>query len=169
VQFSKKYNCWKFSKPKYGSVRTIEVDKDTMELLRRTRIQQIKDAGNYAEFYIRHTLDANNCLDTSKDGASVALVNVEECGQYIQPRRMQYVSRVIHGKENEPAISESFDFHSLRHTHTTMLLEAGLDIKYVSERLGHKNIQTTLDIYAHLTDKIRETNKSKLESIYKSS
>ncbi|MFC3781722.1 tyrosine-type recombinase/integrase [Bacillus chungangensis] len=33
--------------------------------------------------------------------------------------------------------------HSLRHTHTVILLEAGVDLKYVQERLGHKSIQIT--------------------------
>lgn len=39
-------------------------------------------------------------------------------------------------------------FHDLRHCHATILLRLGVDIKTISERLGHKNIQTTLDIYA---------------------
>lgn len=41
--------------------------------------------------------------------------------------------------------------HDLRHTHATLLLEAGVDIKTVQERLGHANISTTLDIYAKVT------------------
>lgn len=39
--------------------------------------------------------------------------------------------------------------HDLRHTHATLLVAGGTDIKTVSARLGHKNISTTLDIYAH--------------------
>lgn len=41
-------------------------------------------------------------------------------------------------------------FHDLRHTHATLLLEAGVPIKVVSERLGHASVSTTLDIYAHV-------------------
>lgn len=41
--------------------------------------------------------------------------------------------------------------HLLRHTHAVMLLEAGVDIKTVSTRLGHKNIQITADTYLHVT------------------
>ena len=40
-------------------------------------------------------------------------------------------------------------FHDLRHTHATQLIAQGLDIKSVSKRLGHENIKTTLDLYAH--------------------
>ena len=38
--------------------------------------------------------------------------------------------------------------HSLRHTNATLLLNSGVDIKLVSEILGHANISTTADIYA---------------------
>ena len=42
--------------------------------------------------------------------------------------------------------------HSLRHTHATMLLTAGVDIRTVSERLGHAQVSTTLDTYAHVME-----------------
>jgi integrase len=40
--------------------------------------------------------------------------------------------------------------HDLRHTHATLLLQAGVPVKVVSERLGHAQISMTLDIYAHV-------------------
>lgn len=40
-------------------------------------------------------------------------------------------------------------FHDLRHTHATQLITQGVDIKTVSKRLGHEDIKTTLDLYAH--------------------
>lgn len=39
----------------------------------------------------------------------------------------------------------------IRHTHATQLLEAGVPGKVVQERLGHSNISTTMDVYAHVT------------------
>ena len=44
-------------------------------------------------------------------------------------------------------------FHSLRHTHATMLLEAGEDLELVSKRLGHANMNTTAKIYSHILEK----------------
>lgn len=41
-------------------------------------------------------------------------------------------------------------FHSLRHTHATILLSANIHPKIVQERLGHSKISTTLDTYSHL-------------------
>ena len=42
--------------------------------------------------------------------------------------------------------------HWLRHTHATALLLAGTPVHVVSRRLGHRNIQTTLDTYGHVTE-----------------
>ena len=40
--------------------------------------------------------------------------------------------------------------HDLRHTHTTLLLQSGINAKIVSERLGHHSVAFTLDTYAHV-------------------
>ena len=38
----------------------------------------------------------------------------------------------------------------MRHTHAILLLEAGVNVKVVSERLGHASTRITLDLYAHV-------------------
>lgn len=78
------------------------------------------------------------------------LVNAKRGGGFYSPNSFSYASRVV---RKELGIN-NFDFHSLRHTHATMLIEAGADIKDVSLRLGHANIETTLQIYTHRTDKM---------------
>ena len=45
-----------------------------------------------------------------------------------------------------------FDYHSLRHTHATKLVEAGVNAKAVQARMGHKKIATTMNTYIHSTD-----------------
>ena len=40
--------------------------------------------------------------------------------------------------------------HDLRHTHATLALQAGLNPKVVSERLGHASVSLTLDVYSHV-------------------
>ncbi|MBC1789546.1 tyrosine-type recombinase/integrase [Listeria seeligeri] len=44
----------------------------------------------------------------------------------------------------------SIHFHYLRHTSATLLLNSGLDIKVIQERLRHKSFNTTADIYSHV-------------------
>ena len=46
-------------------------------------------------------------------------------------------------------------FHDMRHTHATLLLEAGVDITVVSKRLGHTSVKTTADLYAHITKRLQ--------------
>ena len=41
-------------------------------------------------------------------------------------------------------------FHDLRHSHATHLLAAGVNVKIVSDRLGHASVAFTLDVYSHV-------------------
>lgn len=52
-------------------------------------------------------------------------------------------------------------FHGLRHTHASILISHGVDIAYVSQRLGHKNVAITLNIYSHLLKKAKEQQEDK--------
>lgn len=52
--------------------------------------------------------------------------------------------------------SKPITFHGLRHTHASYLLSKDIAIQYVSERLGHSDVNITLSVYAHLLDKKRE-------------
>ncbi|MGE7661340.1 tyrosine-type recombinase/integrase [Peribacillus sp. NPDC097197] len=45
--------------------------------------------------------------------------------------------------------------HGLRHTHCSLLFEAGASIKEVQFRLAHRDVKTTLDVYAHVTKKAK--------------
>ena len=56
-------------------------------------------------------------------------------------------------------------FHDLRHTHATLLLEANVPLKVVSERLGHASIGTTANVYAHVTENMQRQAADKLQDI----
>ena len=54
-------------------------------------------------------------------------------------------------------------FHDLRHTFSTMALENGMDIKTLSATLGHISSETTIDIYSHITDTMRNQAAVKID------
>lgn len=68
-------------------------------------------------------------------------------GGYLRPNSVSRAFTTFAGKIEMP---QGFVFHDLRHTHATWLLTHGVDLKTVSERLGHADEATTLRIYAHV-------------------
>ena len=93
----------------------------------------------------------------------LCFVCVREDGSYITPRTMQHTSRIIHYDLN----IKDFDYHSLRHTHATVLLENNAPLKYIQKRLGHKKIDITFNVYQHLTDDLRQVGVNILNDIFR--
>lgn len=92
----------------------------------------------------------------------VDMLNVKENGQLLSMDSMKYCNRIIHYELNI-----MFNYHSLRHTHATTLVENGANIKDVQERLGHCNIETTLNTYTHNTDYLRSQSVDIFENAVK--
>lgn len=62
---------------------------------------------------------------------------------------------------------EKLPIHSTRHTHAVMYLESGATMKEIQERLGHKSIQVTSDIYSHVTRKMESKSVEKFDKYIK--
>lgn len=77
--------------------------------------------------------------------ASAPLVTFD--GGFTRPRTISRAFKALAAKVEMP---KGFTFHDLRHTHATWLLTHGVDLKTVSERLGHADETTTLRTYAHV-------------------
>ena len=58
--------------------------------------------------------------------------------------------------------------HSLRHTFTTRMCEAGVNVKVIQDTLGHKDISTTLNIYTDVKKELRQSEFEGLDSYFKS-
>ncbi|WP_020062091.1 site-specific integrase [Bacillus sp. 123MFChir2] len=56
-------------------------------------------------------------------------------------------------------------FHDLRHTHATILIQQNVNVKLISERLGHAEIGTTLDTYSHVLPNMQKTVSDELDKV----
>ena len=166
---------WYFSSPKYDSVRKITMSDKLTELLRREKARQAAMREYYGEHYTVYHADNPLYFDGRKPAAPlpvnaireggggypVHFVCVRDNGSYVAERTLQYTSKII---QNE--IYEEFTYHALRHTHASKLYEAGLNEKFISERMGHKDDRVTRAVYIHLTDQSREEGRDAVNEIY---
>lgn len=92
------------------------------------------------------------------------LVCAQVDGNAIQPSRLTTAYRGLAALHGLAGVG----LHDLRHTHATMLLEAGVDLKVVSARLGHSTITLTADTYSHVTEKLDRDATSKIDGYFTS-
>ena len=76
----------------------------------------------------------------------------------VEPRNYQYNFKEILKK----CKIKKYKFHTLRHTFATNCIEAGMDIKSLSEILGHADVSITLNIYVHSSDKAKRKYLEKI-------
>ncbi len=60
---------------------------------------------------------------------------------------------------------EEISIHGLRHSHASILFYKGISVQYISERLGHADIDTTIRIYTHLIKELREEDENNTVNI----
>ena len=69
--------------------------------------------------------------------------------------------------EDDPVLLPHFSCHTLRHTFTTRMCEAGVNVKVIQDTLGHADIATTLNIYADVTKELKQTEFIGLDEFFK--
>ncbi|UYZ35997.1 site-specific integrase [Clostridium beijerinckii] len=90
------------------------------------------------------------------------LLLVQENGKFIIPSSLlQRIKRLM----KYCNIEKNIRWHDLRHTNATLLLESGVSMKVLQERLGHSLMQTTSDIYAHVTDNLNREATQAISNI----
>jgi integrase len=109
--------------------RTIDLDERTIAVLGEHRQRQHQEQ-----------------LLVGRQGKAETLVFSHPDGSPVHP---DYVSQVFDRHLARSALPR-IRFHDLRHTHATILLQAGVPVKVVSERLGHANPAFTMTVYQHV-------------------
>jgi integrase len=69
------------------------------------------------------------------------------------------------GKVAASAGGPPLSLHRLRHTHASLLLEAGVPLKVVQERLRHASYATTADLYSHVSSGMQQEAARAIESV----
>lgn len=161
----------------YSSNRTITIGKSLIDALKEYKQMQEQNKKDYGELYVNHYLKrevtkANRIvykiisLDSS-GGFEIPLpkadlVMVKPNGEFHGIDVMKYPAKVA-----KYELGIDFNFHALRHTHATKLVESGAPIKDVQERLGHSTIVTTMNTYVENTEKMKNTTVDLFENNHK--
>jgi integrase len=136
----------RFKTPKSGKTRPVALPAHTVAELRRLKVEQ-------AQALLR--------LGVRQDATTLVCCRADS--EPLQPQSLthefpRFLARL--GPEF-PKIG----FHSLRHTHASQLLTAGVHPKVVQERLGHATIGITLDTYSHLIETMQSDAAAKIDEI----
>ena len=130
-----------------GSIRTIDLDTAVIELL-KVRID------------LNHT-KRKIMLDSKSEYNDEGFIFCRDNGYpYIQKNfniRMQRILR-------KTSIAKPLTPHCFRHTHISLLVEAGVDINTIMRRVGHDDMETTMKIYTHITDKMKKDAAEKIKT-----
>lgn len=136
------------------SVREVPISDELILKLRQHKIKQKELKLRYGSEYIENVFKSKK----------YDLVFTWEYGKFIQPQWYLHKLKKV-AKKNE--IEKNLRWHDLRHTNASMLLESGVELKVIQERLGHADIQTTANIYTHVSKKLNRDATNKLTSLLK--
>lgn len=87
-----------------------------------------------------------------------AFVLTGKCNSFIEPNTVRYHFEKILKACGIPKVK----FHALRHSFATRCIESGVDIKTLSEILGHENVNITLNRYVHSSIELKRKSMEKL-------
>ena len=161
---------------KRKKVRIVDFGNALADILKKARKQQLKNRMQYGELYhrnfYREVTEKNRVHyeyynlsmteDTPEDYTEISFVCLREDGCLELPATVETACRKAGRKVPE---LEEFHFHTLRHTYTTNLLSNGAQPKDVQELLGHSDVSTTMNVYAHATREAKRDSAKLLDKV----
>lgn len=127
--------------------RSITLAPFVVSILKRTKKKQLENRLRYGECY-----------------ASSGFVFTDELGAHLKPQAVYRDFKKVVTDMGCPSIR----FHDLRHSYAVAALKSGDDIKTVQENLGHATAAFTLDVYGHVTEKMKQDSANRMEQFIQS-
>lgn len=131
----------------HGSMRSIKLPDSIFNLFKTYKVWQLEQRIKVGDRWQDH-----DYIFTRWNGEPM---NLDTIGKYIKKFTEKHELKPVH-------------LHSLRHTNASILIANGVDLKTVSSRLGHSNISTTGNIYAHAIKTADAKASNTLEDIFTS-
>ena len=161
---------------KRKKVRIVDFGDTLTEILKAARKKPLKKRMQYGELYHRNyykeVQDKNRVyyeyyhLDGTQevpaDYKEISFVCLRPDGCLELPSTLSIVCRSVSNKLDG---FEGFHFHQLRHPYTSNLLSNGAAPKDVQELLGHSDVSTTMNVYAHSTRKAKRDSARLLDKV----
>lgn len=146
------------------------------EILRNAKKEQRKQPFKYGELYHRNyykevkeknrvhyeLYHLDGTADIPLDYQEISHVCIRPDGTYESSSTLGIVCRTV--KAKLPRF-ENFHFHALRHTYITNLLSNGAQPKDVQELLGHSDVRTIMNVYAHATREAKKASAKLLDRV----
>lgn len=141
LQYTKKEG-FRLKETKTGESRIINYPSTVMDELRAYYKKQLYDRTNNARRWVG--------FEDVRE-RPVMLFVCDAAGQPYKPEAVtRFWNRFM--KRNADQIKR-IRFQDLRHSSASLILSEGVNMKVLQKRLGHKRVTTTLNVYAHVTDK----------------
>lgn len=134
------------------SERTLYISNELLDLLKKYKAVQNKYKLELGEIYEK------NIFNGKKHDFILTWGN----GKYVHPN---YYTLKFNRLIKKVGIKKRVRFHDLRHTNATLLLKQGINFKVIQTRLGHSDINTTLNIYSHVTTDMQKDATEKLTDL----
>lgn len=100
-----------------------------------------------------------------KQGQNFNDYDLVVCTRYGNPLDSASISKYLKAQAIKLGLP-TIRFHDLRHTHVTMLIKQNVNVKVISERVGHSSIQITLDKYSHVLPSMQKHVANELDKLF---
>lgn len=126
--------------------RTISLAPSVVKILRNIKRQQTENRLRYGECW-----------------ADTGFVFTDDLGNHLSASSVYKAFKRVMVDIGSPETR----FHDLRHSYAVAAIKSGDDIKTVQENLGHATAAFTLDVYGHITEKMKQDSAARMEQFIK--